>query len=194
MSCAGPHEGSHGWIAKDLCQFLGTRPLRGITLPVHQAEEPQRFPTCGLQLVPGAGRDVHHVQWSDVHYFRSRQYPSLSTQDHDDVQMPVPFQGGMAIRRDLEVAQLHRKPVASVGQDLTGNAARVRVAFLVGEQVNAFPAKVPPMSLQVSHAQHPSWVARGRAIRRSCGYYTKSASGRQDMVLTRNISGGCANS
>jgi len=63
---------------------------------VYQAEEPQRFPTCGLQLVPGTGRDVHHVQRSDVHYFRSRQYPSLSAQDHNYVQMPVPFQGGMA--------------------------------------------------------------------------------------------------
>ncbi len=102
----------------------------------------ERLARRGAELVPGPGRDGDQVERFHVPYLIGEQALPSATQDHDGVDVLMPFQGGIAARRYLEVAEV--TPQRGMREQfLTGDRPeRCRAILLVGAQLHAIPAEV----------------------------------------------------
>ena len=81
----------------------------------------------------------------DLMHIIPDEHISFAAQDHDAMDMLMPFEAGMTAGRDLEVAELARKARGPAEQNLPSNIFEPAAVFLVCEDRYGLPVKIPGM-------------------------------------------------
>src|SRR5262249_53150768 len=144
-------------VRLELRQILRGGQLRLVARGVHHAQEAERLPPGGAELMPGHRRHGHEIAGLDRFDFVADETMAAPAQDQHGVHVPVPFQARETTGRHLEIAQLAME--LRIGeQHLPRDRLEQRaIVFLVRKLLHAFPAVILRLAVDRSLARghHP---------------------------------------